>query len=377
MVKRSQFPYVSVTGLTYDCGDFVGNQKKVAEMADWKGFARRRKDAKKRRKLAGIGIANYVETPVGAPIEWVDVKVLPAEKKIEVAVGTQSSGQGHETTFAQVMADQFGVTPDEIKVVTGDTKIVVAGGGTHSDRSMRLAGKIMVEASETVVAQARKAFAALAKVSENEVTFDDGMFSTPRSNLRLGIFDLASALQNDDSMPPDLRKPLRAEARFVGRLPAYPTGSAVCEVEIDEDTGVIEIVKYSSVDDAGQVINPLVVHGQTHGGIVQGAGQALSEAVAHDPDTGQVLSASFMDYAMLRADQMPSFDVEMVEDPIANNKLRVKGGGEAGITPALATIMNAVVDALSVYGIETFEMPATPSRIWSAIEEVRKMGPKV
>ena len=376
MVKRSQFPYVSVTGLTYDCGDFVGNQKKVAEMADWKGFSRRRKDAKKRKKLAGIGIANYVETPVGAPIEWVDVKVLPAEKKIEVAVGTQSSGQGHETTFAQVMADQFGVTPEEIKVVTGDTKIVVAGGGTHSDRSMRLAGKIMVEASETVVAQARKAFAAMAKVSENEVTFDDGMFATPRSNLRLGIFDLANALQNDDSMPPDLRKPLRAEARFVGRLPAYPTGSAVCELEIDEDTGVIEIVKYSSVDDAGQVINPLVVHGQTHGGIVQGAGQALSEAVAHDPDTGQVLSASFMDYAMLRADQMPNFDVEMVEDPIANNKLRVKGGGEAGITPALATVMNAVVDALSVYGIETFEMPATPARVWSAIEEARKMGAK-
>ena len=377
MVKRSQFPYVSVTGLTYDSGDFIGNQKKVAELADWQGFASRRKAAKKRNKLAGIGIANYVETPVGAPIEWVDVKVLPKEAKIEVAVGTQSSGQGHETTFAQVMADQFGVTPEEIRIVTGDTKIITAGGGTHSDRSMRIAGQIMVDASENVVAQARKAFATMAKVSENDVTFDDGLFSAPRSNLRLGIFDLAKALQEDPSVPPDLRKPLRSEAKFVGRLPAYPTGSAVCEVEIDADTGVIEIVKYSSVDDAGQVINPLVVHGQTHGGIVQGAGQALSEAVAHDPDTGQVLSASFMDYAMLRADQMPNFDVEMVEDPIANNKLRVKGGGEAGITPALATIMNAVIDALSVYGITTFEMPATPARIWSALEEARKMGAKV
>jgi carbon-monoxide dehydrogenase large subunit len=375
MVKRSQFPYVSVTGLTYDSGDFIGNQKKAAEMADWKGFAARRKAAKKRNKLAGIGVANYVETPVGAPMEWIDVKVLP-EGKVEVAVGTQSSGQGHETTFAQVMADQFGVTPEEIKIVTGDTKMVVAGGGTHSDRSMRIAGKIMVEASENVIAQARKAFAALANVSEDNVTFDDGMFSAPRSNLRLGIFDLARALREDTSMPPDLRKPLRSEAKFVGRLPAYPTGSAVCEVEIDADTGVVEIVRYSSVDDAGQVINPLVVHGQTHGGIVQGAGQALSEAVAHDPDSGQVLSASFMDYAMLRADQMPSFTIEMVEDPIANNKLRVKGGGEAGITPALASIMNAIVDALSVYGIATFEMPATPARIWSALQEARKMNPK-
>jgi aerobic carbon-monoxide dehydrogenase large subunit len=375
MVKRSQFPYVSVTGLTYDSGDFVGNQKKVAEMADWKGFSARRRAARKRNKLAGIGIANYVETPVGAPVEWVDVRVLP-EGKVEVAVGTQSTGQGHETTFAQVMADQLGVTPEDIKVVTGDTRIIVAGGGTHSDRSMRIAGKIMVEASENVVAQARKAFAAMANVAENEVTFDDGMFSAPRSNLRLGIFDLARALQEDTTMPPDLRKPLRAEARFVGRLPAYPTGSAICEVEIDPDTGVVEIVRYSSVDDAGQVINPLVVHGQTHGGIVQGAGQVLSEAVVHDPDSGQVLSASFMDYAMLRADQVPNFDIEMVEDPIANNKLRVKGGGEAGITPALATVMNAIVDALSVHGVTTFEMPATPSRVWSAIQKAHTMQAK-
>jgi carbon-monoxide dehydrogenase large subunit len=371
MIRRSQFPYVSVTGLTYDSGDFIGNQDKVAKLADWEGFSARRRTAKKRNKLAGIGIANYVETPVGAPMEWVDVKVLP-EGKVEVAVGTQSSGQGHETTFAQVMADQLGVTPEDIKVVSGDTKIVVAGGGTHSDRSMRIAGAILVEASENVVAQARKAFAAMANVAENDVTFDDGLFSSPRSNLRLGILDLARALEHDPSVPPDLRKPLRSEAKFLGRLPAYPTGSAICEVEIDADTGVVEIIRYSSVDDAGQVINPLIVHGQTHGGIVQGAGQALSETVVHDADTGQVLSASFMDYAMLRADQVPSFTVEMVEDPIANNKLRVKGGGEAGITPALATIMNAVVDALSVHGIEMFEMPATPARIWTAIQSARQ-----
>jgi len=373
LVRRSQFPYRSVTGLLYDSGDFVGNQDKAAELADWKGFPARRRAARKRGKLAGIGLANYVETPVGAPIEWVDVRVLP-QGKIEVAVGTQSSGQGHETTFAQVMADQFGVTPEDVRIVTGDTKIVVAGGGTHSDRSMRLAGKIMVEASDTVVAQARKAFAAMAGVPPEEVTFDDGMFSTSRSNLRLGIFDLARALESDPSVPPDLRKPLRAEAKFLGRLPAYPTGSAVCEVEIDPETGVVQIVRYTSVDDAGQVINPMVVHGQTHGGIVQGAGQALGEHVVHDEDTGQVLTASFMDYAMMRADMVPSFTVEMTEDPINNNTLRVKGGGEAGITPALATVMNAVVDALSEYGIKTFEMPATPARVWEAIRKARASG---
>jgi carbon-monoxide dehydrogenase large subunit len=371
LIKRSQFPYRTVTGLTYDSGDFVGNQKKVLEAADWRGFPTRRRAAKKRNKLAGIGLANYVETPVGAPMEWVNVAVLP-EGKVEVRVGTQSSGQGHETTFAQVIADQLGVTPEDVKVVTGDTRIIPIGGGTHSDRSMRLAGKILMEASDNVVAQARKAFAAMAKVSEDDVTFDDGLFSAPRSNLRLGMFDLARALQNE---PPEVQQPLASEAKFLGRLPAYPTGSAVCEIEIDADTGVVEIVRYTSIDDAGQVINPLILHGQTHGGIVQGAGQALSEAVAHDPDTGQVLSASFMDYAMLRADQMPSFDIDLVEDPTHGNTLRVKGGGEAGITPALATVMNAVMDALSVYGVTEIDMPATPARVWSAIQAACKDGP--
>ena len=372
LVKRSQFPYRSATGLTYDSGDFVGNQKKVLDAADWRGFQTRRRAAKKRKRLAGIGLANYVETPVGAPVEWVNVKVLPAGK-VEVAVGTQSSGQGHETSFAQVVADMLGVTPEDIKVISGDTKVVPVGGGTHSDRSMRLAGKILVEASDNVVAQARKAFAAMAKVPESDVSFDDdGLFSAPRSNLRLGMFDLARALESEQSLPPELKKPLASEARFTGRLPAYPTGSAVCEVEIDPDTGVVEIVRYTSIDDAGQVINPLILHGQTHGGIVQGAGQALSEAVAHDPDTGQVLSASFMDYAMLRADQMPSFNIDLVEDPTHGNPLRVKGGGEAGITPALATIMNAVMDAVSVYGVAEIDMPATPARVWSAIQAACK-----
>jgi carbon-monoxide dehydrogenase large subunit len=359
-------PYRSPVGLTYDSGDFTGNQKKVIAAADWRGFPARRRAARKRNKLAGIGIANYVETPVGAPMEWVNVKVMP-RGEVEVAAGTQSSGQGHETTYAQVMADRLGVTPQEVKIVTGDTKIVVAGGGTHSDRSMRLAGKVLFDASEKIVAQARKVFSAVAGVNVSDVTFDDGLFATPKSNIRMGIYDIARAIENDQTLPPELRAPLVAEARFVGRIPAYPTGSAVCEVEIDPETGVVEIARYTSVDDAGQVINPMILHGQTHGGIVQGAGQVLTEAVVHD-DSGQVLSASFMDYGMIRADMMPSFNIELVEDPTYGNPLRVKGGGEAGITPALATIMNAIVDALSVYGIENFEMPATPARVWAAIQ---------
>jgi carbon-monoxide dehydrogenase large subunit len=370
LIRRSQLPYRSPVGLTYDSGDFVGNQKKVVEASDWHGFAARRRAAKKRGMLAGIGIANYVETPVGAPVEWVNVKVL-SKGVVEVAAGTQSSGQGHETTFAQVMADKLGIAPEEVTILTGDTKIVSAGGGTHSDRSMRLAGKVLIEASDKVIEQARHAFAALARVSVSDVSFEDGLFSAPRSNLRLGLFDLARSIETDGALPPELRKPLASEAKFVGRIPAYPTGSAVCEVEVDPQTGVVSIVRYTSIDDAGQVINPMILHGQTHGGIVQGAGQALGEAVVHDPDTGQVLSASFMDYAVMRADMVPSFDIDLVEDPTTGNPLRIKGGGEAGITPALATIMNAVVDALSPYGIEDIEMPATPARVWTAIQKAQ------
>src|SRR5262249_6383352 len=190
---------------------------------------------------------------------------------------------------------------------------------------------------------------------------------SPLSNLRLDVFDVAHAIAADTSLPADLRTLLTGEARFTGRIPAYPTGAAVGEVEIDPETGAVVLTRYASVDDCGQPINPLILHGQVHGGIVQGAGQALSECFAHEAAAGQVVTGSFMDYAMPRAGTVPSFQVALVEDPTAGNPLRVKGGGEAGITPSLAVIMNAVADAVSGYGIEHLEMPATPSRVWEAI----------
>jgi carbon-monoxide dehydrogenase large subunit len=288
-------------------------------------------------------------------------------REVEAIAGTQSSGQGHETTFAQVLADRLGIAPDEVRLVTGDTAIVPAGGGTHSDRSMRLAGTLLVEASEQIIAQARKVYAALAGCAAEEAKFADGFFVSPRSNLRLDIFDVARAIASEPALAPEQRAPLAGEARFTGRIPAYPTGAAVCEVEIDPDTGAVSLTRYSSVDDCGQPINPMILHGQVHGGITQGAGQALCEAVLLD-GFGQVLSGSFMDYAMPRADMVPSFDVALAEDPTKGNPLRIKGGGEAGITPALAAIVNAIVDALSVHGIEHLDMPATPSRVWAAIQ---------
>ena len=366
LIARKKLPYRTASGLLYDSGDFTGNMKRMVETADWKGFAARKRESKRRGKLRGIGISNYVETPVGIPHERVEITVL-GSGAVELAVGTQSTGQGHETTFAQVMADLLGVRPEEVKFIGGDTKLVASGSGTHSDRSMRLAGTLMVEASGEVVKQGKAAAARMLDVAATEIEFTDGLFVTPKSNRRLTIYDVAQAIDENPSLAPGQ---LHAKATFTGRIPAYPTGCAICEVEIDPDTGAVEIARYGSIDDAGQAINPLILHGQVHGGIAQGVGQALVENVVYDP-SGQVLTGSFMDYGVPRAHHLPMFDIALTEHPTKGNPLRVKGGGEAGITPALAVVMNAVMDALSVRGVEHIDMPASPHRIWSAIQAAK------
>ena len=290
---------------------------------------------------------------------------------VTLLAGTQSTGQGHETTFAQVMADQLGMTPDAIRFVGGDTAKVKSGGGTHSDRSMRLAGALMVEAATAVIGKAKPVAAKLLGVAENAVSFEDGTFRSQGSNRQLSIFDIARAIKQDASLPAALRMPLAAEATFTGRIAAHPTGCAVCEVEIDPETGAPEIVRYVSVDDAGQPVNPMILHGQVHGGIAQGLGQALGEQVIYD-DNGQLLTASFADYPVPRAAMLPAFEVELAEHPTPGNPLRIKGGGESGITPSPAAVINAIVDALSIYGVEHLDMPATACRIWSAIQQAKR-----
>jgi carbon-monoxide dehydrogenase large subunit len=370
LIARRTLPHRTATGLTYDSGDFAGNLARVVEMADWRGFAARRKAAKKRGRLLGIGVVNYVETPVGMPHERVAVKV--ASDKVDLVVGTQSSGQGHETSFRQVMADQLGITPEAVNFVGGDTATLASGGGTHSDRSMRLAGALMVESAHTVIEQARRIAALVLEVAANDVSYADGLFSAPNSNRRLTLFDVAGAAAELKTLPEELRGPLAAETTFTGRLPAYPTGAAVCEVEVDPETGLVEVARYTSVDDGGQAINPMILHGQVHGGVAQGIGQAMTEAVVYEQGSGQLLSASFMDYGMPRADHIPQLDVDLTEDPTAGNALRVKGGGEAGITPSSAVLINAVIDALAPFGVEHLDMPATPQRVWAAIRDARR-----
>ena len=361
LVRRDQLPYRTPTGLTYDSGDFIGNMEKVLRMADWAGFPARRRHSGTRGLARGIGLANYVESPVGAVRERITVRV-DETGAVDVLAGTQSTGQGHETTFVQVVADRLQVGMDAIRLLTGDTRIIEVGGGTHSDRSMRLGGTLLVQACEEIVATARGLVAGELGVPAPEIAHEDGLFGHPSSNR---AFSLAEAAR----LALAANRPLRAQADFFGRIPAHPCGAAVCEIEVDPETGATRIVRYTSVDDVGQAINPLIVDGQTHGGIAQGVGQALMEELQVDPDTGQMLGGSFMDYGVPRADHLPSFDIALVEDPTAGNPLRVKGAGEGGITPALAAVGNALCDALSVYGVDHVPLPATPYRVWRAIRD--------
>jgi carbon-monoxide dehydrogenase large subunit len=345
-------PYRTPMGLHFDSGDFRSYMERALALADYQTFRSRKTDAAKRGKLLGIGIANYVESPVGAPKERVELEV--DGNGAEMIAGTQSTGQGHETTFVQVLADKLGIGMDKIRLRTGDTRFVQGGGGTHSDRSMRLAGTLIVKTADLVIEQGREAAAALLEAPASDLVFEGGEYRIAGTDRRVPLLDVAK------------RKTLAAVDEVGKRIPAYPAGAAVCEVEVDPETARAEIVRYTTIDDVGQAINPMIVDGQTHGGIAQGIGQAVSEGMVFDP-SGQVLTGSYMDYAVSRASDLPMFQCELAEDPTLGNPLRVKGGGEGGIVPATAAVINALCDALDV---DDLPMPATPYTIWKALHHV-------
>jgi aerobic carbon-monoxide dehydrogenase large subunit len=371
LIPQHGFPYLSAMGLTYDCGEFERNMDATLALAGWDGVEARRDAARQRGRLLGIGLANYIEAPVGAPIERAEI-AIGADGRVAVIVGTQSQGQGHETSFRQVISDWLGVGFDSIDIITGDSDVVKAGGGTHSDRSIRMAGNVMVKASEKIITLGRDAASHLLEAAAEDIAFADGVFSVTGTDREIGIFEIAAAMARRE-IPDAPQNGLAADADFWGRLPAFPNGCAVCEVEIDPDTGVTVITRYSTVDDVGRVINPMIVHGQTHGGIAMGVGQALWENAWYDPDSGQLLAGSLLDYCVPRADDLPSFAVELNEVPSPGNPLGVKGGGEGGTTPALAAVIGAVVDALKEYGIGHIDLPATPERIWRAIQRAQAL----
>lgn len=362
LVRPDQMPYTNAVGAQYDSGEYLANMNRALEIADWQGFEARRRAAEARGVLLGRGFANYVESSTGAPREQAEITVRP-EGGIEVVVGTQPSGQGHETSFAQVVADMLQTPVDNVRIVLGDTDVVSVGGGSHSGRSMRHAGTVMVMAAADLIAECRRRVAAHFGEREDAVTFEDGGFHVAGTNHVVDLFELARTAGDD--------APLRVVRDNEMHTPVFPNGAAACEVEVDPETGVVAITRYATIDDVGRCINPLIVDGQTHGAIAQGVGQAMLELCFIDPASGQPLSGSLMDYGLPRADTLPSFDTEIAEILSPTNPLGIKAGGEGGTTPALAVVVNAIVDALQPFGVTDLPMPATPYAVWSAIQDAK------
>jgi len=369
MIAPGAMPYANPVGATYDSGQYESNMDLALRIADSGGFATRRKAAAKRGRLLGLGVANYVESSIGAPKERVELTVRP-EGRVGVVIGTQSTGQGQETSFAQVVADMLAVPFDCIDVIMGDTDIVKLGGGSHSGRSMRHAATVIAKAVPDLVAKGRKIAALALQTNPDAVEFMDGRFGAAHSNRSFDFLDLAKEAATL-ALPDELKGGLAVTADNEMHDPVFPNGCAVCEIEVDPDTGGVALTRYASVDDVGRCINPMIVDGQTHGAIAQGIGEALWEECIVDPASGQPLSGSFMDYAMPRSNTLPSFTTEIVEVLSPTNPLGIKAGGEGGTTPALAVIISAILDALRGYGIRDIAMPATPFRIWRAIEDAK------
>jgi aerobic carbon-monoxide dehydrogenase large subunit len=370
LIPVDAFPYTNGVGITYDNGEYERGMDAALRLADWTGFASRRADSRERGLLRGIGLANYVEGAGGFPRERAEVTIEPAGR-VELVLGTMNSGQGHETSFAQLLTEWLGVPFDSVDFVAHDTDRVVAGGGSHSGRSMRLASLVIGKASDTIIDKGKKIAAHLLEVSAVDVEFTGGVFSVKGTDRRIGIFDVAKAAATRNDLPQELHGKLDAVADEVTPAGAYPSGAHVCEVEVDPDTGVVRIVRWSGVDDVGRAVNPMILHGQTHGAAAQGIGQALLENCYYDRETAQALSGSFMDYAMPRADFLPSFNCELIEVPATSHRYGIRPGGEGGTTPALGAVINAVVDALRELGVRHVEMPATPERVWQAIQAAR------
>jgi carbon-monoxide dehydrogenase large subunit len=370
LIPPSAQPYRNPLGLTYDSGHYEEAMDTALKLADWDGFPARRAAARRRGKWRGIGLANYVEITSGAPRERTEITVKP-EGRVELVMGTMSSGQGHETSFAQLVTEWLGVPFASIDYVAHDTARVAAGGGSHSGRSMKLAATIIGEASDDIIARGRRIAGFVLEASEADIEFAQGRFRVAGTDREIGIFAVAEAAATRRDLPPELQGPLAATSDRTLPVASFPYGTQVCEVEVDPETGAVAIVGHTAVDDVGRAINPLILHGQTQGGIAQGVGQALLEDAHYDPATGQLLAASFMDYAMPRADTLPALKTALSEVPSPTNRLGVRSGGEGGTTPALAAVINAIVDALSEFGVRHIEMPATPERVWRAIREAR------
>ncbi|MEK9685118.1 MAG: xanthine dehydrogenase family protein molybdopterin-binding subunit [Rhodospirillaceae bacterium] len=367
LIPDSHFPYDNKLGMTYDSGEMIFCLNKALELSDWVSFEKRKKESKERGFLRGRGLACYVESSSGAPLERTEITINPEKNNVEVIIGTQDSGQGHATSFCQVAAEFLGIPLEKIVLLQGDTDFVSVGGGSHSGRSMRMAGTVIFMASEKLISKGRALAALLLEAAIEDISFEEGVFSIGGTDRSIGWFELAKQTENLKNLPVELEGGLTESAENLMKTPAFPSGTHICEVEVDPETGVSRLCSYVAVDDVGRVINPIIVEGQIHGGIVQALGQAMMEEFVFHPETAQPLSATFMDYCLPRADDVPFFISETHEVLTNMNPLGIKSGGEAGTTPALGCYMNAILDALTPFEVRDLRMPATPQRVWQAI----------
>lgn len=328
LIAPQALPYKNCTGVTYDSGEYERVMDEALALGDVTGFAARREAARARGKLLGLGIANYIESTTGIPRERAEVIVQP-EGRVDVVIGTQSHGQGHETSFAQCISDWLGVDFAAVNLITGDTDVVPVGGGSNSGRSMRYASVLMGDAVDAIVAKGKRIAAQLLEASPADIVFRDGAFAIEGTDRRLGLYEVAAATKTRADLADDLRGKLAAARDEVFKVAAFPYGCHVCEVEVDPETGALELTRYAAVDDVGTAVNPMILHGQTHGAAAQGIGQALWEQCVYDRSSGQLLSGSLMDYALPRADELPSFQTALSEVPCPTNRLGVRAGGGA------------------------------------------------
>ena len=369
-IRPREIPIKTASGSTYDSGDFPGVLKHALEVADVKGFGRRKRESRKRGKIRGLGIGSFLEVTAPPSKEMGGIR-FEADGTVTIITGTLDYGQGHAAPFAQVLSDKLGVPFERIRLLQGDSDELLAGGGTGGSKSIMHSGTAIVEASAKVIDQGKQIASHVLEAAAADIEFAHGRFVIAGTDRSIGIMELADKLRSGLNLPEGV--PSTLDIRHVSDGPGastYPNGCHVCEVELDPDTGVIAVVKYSSVNDFGTVINPLIVEGQLHGGVIQGIGQALMEMTVYDED-GQFLTGSFMDYALPRASNSP--EVAVVDHPVpaTTNVLGVKGCGEAGCAGSLTSVMNAIADALSEFGIPHMDMPATPYRVWRAIQDAK------
>ncbi|HXO89927.1 MAG TPA: xanthine dehydrogenase family protein molybdopterin-binding subunit [Stellaceae bacterium] len=370
-IKPEAMPYQTPLGLNYDSGEFARNMDQALAAADLAGFPARRAEARARGRYRGLGHAVYIEQSGFPPDEFAELRFDPSGT-LTILMGTQSSGQGHQTAYTQLAVERLGVAPEKVRVLQGDTAAISFGRGTGGSRSLPVGGASLIQAADKLIAKGRRIAAHLFEAAEADVEFTDGAFAVSGTDRRLGIEEVARAAFNPAQQAPGVEPGFAETGNYTPPQPTFPNGCHVCEVEIEPETGHIDIVHYRVVDDFGTVINPLLLKGQVQGGVAQGVGQAMLERCVFDPESGQLLTGTLTDYCLPRADDLPAIEFAYNVVPCRTNPLGVKGAGEAGAIGAPPALVNAVVDALGELGIEHLDMPLTAERLWQAIHTAER-----